>query len=61
MESTAGARLISDVEKVVVPEPEDKEKKNILILRRDFKRNINNFFFFFFISLSLKFHLPIQG
>lgn len=41
MESAAGARLISEAEKVFVSEPARQREK--IIVRLDFKRNINNF------------------
>lgn len=49
VESAAGTRLISEAEKVVVPELARQKEKNILIVRLDFKRNINIFFFFFLL------------
>lgn len=45
VESAAGARLISEAEKVVVPEPARQREK--IILRLDFKRNINNFIYIY--------------
>lgn len=41
VESAAGARLISEAEKVVVSEPARQREK--ILVRLDFKRNINNF------------------
>lgn len=59
MEPAAGTRLISEAEKVVVPEPARQKEKNILILRLQEEHKYR--LFFSIISLGLKFHSPIQS